>query len=197
MNDEDEGAVLIEKPPSALQAILQRETFPFVDIVDIIRLTASPRVDDEDESEPESRVLISLADQHMWIFEGDAILTRFPVSTGVPGHRTPPGHYSVRSKAPRAYSRRYECWMLDWMAITPDGLYGMHSLEGTSYLRRIGSVASHGCIRLTHEDARWLYDWVEVGMPVEIVQDWDEPEEDLAEPPDIDSATETETSARL
>ncbi|MFH1675401.1 MAG: L,D-transpeptidase family protein, partial [bacterium] len=54
------------------------------------------------------RVLISLADQKMWIFEGESIIKRFKVSTGVPGHRTPPGEYRVRNKAPKAYSKRYE-----------------------------------------------------------------------------------------
>jgi len=128
--------------------------------------------------EPELHVLISLSDQQMWVFEGDTIVQRFPVSTGVPGHRTPAGNYSVHNKALRAYSRRYERWMLHWMAITADGMYGMHGLEGTSYLRRLGSVASHGCIRLSRENAEWLYSRVEIGTRVEIVDDWDEPPEE-------------------
>ncbi len=135
----------------------------------------------EDPEPPQKKVLISLADQGMWIFEGDNIIQQFDVSTGVPAHRTPTGSFQVWNKAPSAYSNRYECWMLQWMAITRDGLFGMHSLQGTSYLRRIGSVASHGCIRLRHEDADWLYGWTEIGTPVEIVDDWEEPEEETSE----------------
>jgi lipoprotein-anchoring transpeptidase ErfK/SrfK len=67
--------------------------------------------------------------------------------------------------------------MPHWSAITADGQYGMHSLEGTSYLQYLGSVASHGCIRLSPEDATWLYDWVSIGTPVDIVDDYDEPPE--------------------
>jgi lipoprotein-anchoring transpeptidase ErfK/SrfK len=130
---------------------------------------------DTEPVEPEKHVLISLADQQMWIFEGNMIMQRFPVSTGVPGHRTPTGTYSVHNMSSRAYSNRYECWMLNWMAITGDGLFGMHALQGTSYLRHLGSVASHGCIRLSPENAEWLYGWVDIGTRVEIVADWEEP----------------------
>lgn len=144
---------------------------------------------DTTAEEVEKRILISLADQMMWVFENDEIVQRFLVSTGVPGHRTPTGRYSVCNRSPRAYSRRYECYMLQWMAITRDGLIGMHALEGHRYERLLGHVASHGCIRLSHVNAQWLYEWVEIGTPVEIVSDWEEPapppteEEILAEYP--------------
>ncbi|HEX9746378.1 MAG TPA: L,D-transpeptidase [bacterium] len=126
---------------------------------------------------PVKHILISLTDQEMWVFEDDEIVQNFLVSTGVPGHRTPVGHYKVRNQALSAYSQRYDAVMLSWMAISLDGLYGMHALQGTSYLRHLGSVASHGCIRLSHEDAEWLYDWVDIGTEVEIVADWEEPAE--------------------
>ncbi len=127
--------------------------------------------------EPDKEILISLHDQQMWVFEGGRIIQRFLVSTGTYGHRTPTGEYSVRNQAIRAYSNKYDAWMLHWMAITPNGAYGMHALQGTSYLRRLGSVASHGCIRLSHEDAEWLYNWVDISTPVSIVADWEEPPE--------------------
>ncbi len=161
----DTETIVNEKPPSFAQ--WRRTEGP----TELIGPAAPP----EPPSVPQQSIIISLTDQRMWVFEGDMIVQRFPVSTGVSGHRTPPGHYSVRSRAPRAYSRKYDAWMLNWMAITPDGSFGMHALQGTSYLRHLGSVASHGCIRLSHENARWLYDWVRIGTPVDIVVDWDEP----------------------
>jgi hypothetical protein len=159
-----------DKPPSAADGQTADSGSPQT----IIGETEA--VPEEEPREPERSVIISLTDQMMWVFEDDSIIQRFPVSTGVPAHRTPTGSYRVHNKAPRAYSNRYECWMLQWQAITPDGMIGMHSLEGTSYLRRLGSVASHGCIRLSHENAQWLYDWSEIGTPVDIVADWEEPQ---------------------
>ncbi len=177
------------KPPSASETIGNPDSgSDATDLEESGVETLLPYTIEEPEP-PEPRILISLADQQIWVFEGHAILQNFPVSTGVPGHRTPTGNYRVWSKAPRAYSSRYECWMLQWMAITADGLYGMHSLQGTSYLSRIGSVASHGCIRLTHDDADWLYEWAEIGIPVEIVSDWDEPVEETTE--EIDTGSDS------
>jgi lipoprotein-anchoring transpeptidase ErfK/SrfK len=139
---------------------------------EIIDLTAPEVV-----VEPEKHIIISLADQLLYVFEYGGIIQRFPVSTGRAGHSTPTGSYSVHSQALRAWSNKYECYMPHWMAITGDGQYGMHALEGTSYLAHLGSVASHGCIRLSPENATWLYGWVEIGTPVEIVDNYDEPPE--------------------
>ena len=168
----EDNEEISDKPPSFAQSRLDAEP------VDLITETYVAEFYEEQEEYAVNHVLISLADQQMWVFEGDTILQRFSVSTGVPGHRTPTGEYSVRNRSLRAYSNKYDAWMLHWMAITPDGLYGMHGLQGTSYLRHLGSVASHGCIRLSHEDAEWLYSWVDIGLRVEIVSDWEEPPEE-------------------
>lgn len=172
-NSEFTDEVTAEKPPSfAASRYTEELTEPVIE-------AAFDFVPPEglEEPEPERKVIISLADQRMWIYEDGEVLHRFLVSTGIPGHRTPTGNYSVRSQAARAYSNKYECFMPHWSAITSDGLYGMHSLDGTSYLRHLGSVASHGCIRLAPENAEWLFNWVEIGTPVDIVDDYTEPPE--------------------
>ena len=122
---------------------------------------------------PEKEVIICLGDQHLYRFEDGRIISSHPVSSGVPGHRTPTGDYGVYNQTVRAWSNKYECTMLHWMALTPDGMYGMHALKGTSYLRKLGRVASHGCVRLSHDDAELIYGWVEIGMPVTIVAEFD------------------------
>jgi lipoprotein-anchoring transpeptidase ErfK/SrfK len=93
------------------------------------------------------------------------------VSSGRKGYDTPPGDYTVHTKSPKAYSQKYSAWMLNWMGFTSDGSYGMHGLEGSSYERHLGSIASHGCVRLSRKYAKDLYTRVKVGMPVKIVND--------------------------
>lgn len=96
------------------------------------------------------------------------------VSTGKWSMPTPQGEFQTRSKIRTAYSRRYALYMDYWMAITPDGAYGIHSLpywktkngivyEGESHL---GTPVSHGCIRLSPAAAKRLYDWAPVGTTV-------------------------------
>jgi len=99
------------------------------------------------------------------------VLRTSKVSSGRKGFDTPQGKYKVENKSPKAYSQKYDAWMLNWMAFTPDGNYGMHGLEGSSYERHLGSIASHGCVRLSRKYAKDLYTRVKVGMPVTIVND--------------------------
>ena len=42
-------------------------------------------------------------------------------------------------------------------------------LHGTNHEDRLGSPASHGCVRLSNPDVAWLFDHVEIGDPVVIV----------------------------
>jgi hypothetical protein len=60
------------------------------------------------------------------------------------------------------------------MRISPDG-YGIHA---TNEPGSIGLARSHGCIRMSREDAEDLFDRVRVGTPVEIVYDLDGYDED-------------------
>jgi hypothetical protein len=101
----------------------------------------------------------------------DEVVLECPVSTGRRGYPTPTGNYKIRLKARSAYSKKYTAWMFYWQAFSPDGGYGLHSLAGRSYLRRLGHPASHGCIRLSHEDAHYLYQVLDVGTPLRVVDE--------------------------
>jgi lipoprotein-anchoring transpeptidase ErfK/SrfK len=98
------------------------------------------------------------------------------VSTARYPHYTPPmrpGSYDRRRgamgkvfyKDPCAWSRRYECDMPYWMAITSSGSHGIHATS-PPYYHRLGSPASHGCVRQHRSDARILYRMVDIGTPV-------------------------------
>jgi lipoprotein-anchoring transpeptidase ErfK/SrfK len=125
-----------------------------------------------DNRETLDHIVINLAEQRIYECNVDGeMLRREPVSTGRRGYETPIGEYHVVNKAPKAYSQKYEAWMLHWMGLTSDGGYGMHGLEGSSYERLLGGVASHGCIRLSRVYAKDLYGRVKVGLPVFIVNE--------------------------
>lgn len=130
-----------------------------------------------DHREVLDHIVINIALQRIYECNVDGeILREEKISSGMRGYDTPPGVYHVVNKAPKAYSQKYEAWMLHWMGLTSDGGYGMHGLEGSSYERRLGSVASHGCVRLSREYAKDLFARVSVGLPVYIV---DDPEQNL------------------
>jgi len=115
------------------------------------------------------RIDISVYAQRLFYFLGGVLIFDAPVSSGV-YNTTPRGRHQVYNKHPRAWSH-YGLWMPYWMAITPDGKYGIHELpiwpngyrEGEDQL---GAPASHGCIRVGTEAAKRIYGLTDIGTPV-------------------------------
>jgi lipoprotein-anchoring transpeptidase ErfK/SrfK len=85
---------------------------------------------------------------------------------------TPKGNYKIENKHPKAWSP-YGLWMPYWMAVVPSGKFGLHELpiwpsgyrEGEDHL---GQAVSHGCVRMGEGDAKFLYEWADIGTPVYI-----------------------------
>jgi lipoprotein-anchoring transpeptidase ErfK/SrfK len=83
-----------------------------------------------------------------WTFEGRfAILTKFDYSTIMP--------------PPTSTSEYYIQGVPYFM--TYAGNFGFH---GAYWHDNFGTAASHGCINLSPADAKWLYDWSELGERV-------------------------------
>jgi len=80
----------------------------------------------------------------------------WPVSTGRPGHRTPTGVYHPQRMYAMTYSRKYD------NAPMPHAIFftGGYAIHGTGAVGALGSVASHGCVRLAPENAAALYEMV-------------------------------------
>src|SRR6056297_2126551 len=107
------------------------------------------------------RIEINTSEQELSYFLGGVRRGEFLISGGVPGMPTPKGHFRIRNKHPRAWSS-YGLWMPYWMDIVDSGRFGIHQLpvwpnghrEGEEHL---GQPASHGCVRLGLEAAKFLY----------------------------------------
>ena len=81
----------------------------------------------------------------------------WPVSTARAGYNTPNGTYGVERMAVSWFSRKYD-WSPMPHSIFFDGGYAIH---GSYEISRIGTPASHGCIRLHPNNATILYRLVE------------------------------------
>ena len=110
--------------------------------------------------------VVSIGDQRVTIWSGDTTVARAPVSTGMAGHRTPTGVFSVIGKERYHESNLYSNAPMPYMQrITWSGV-AMH--EGALP----GYPASHGCIRLPGDFAQRLFGMTRMGMRV-IVSDRD------------------------
>ncbi len=86
-------------------------------------------------------------------------------STGMEGHETPLGIFEIQNRGTWFFSDKYKQGAKYWVSFRDWGLYLFHSVamdENQQVIpeeeAKLGQPASHGCIRLKIEDARWIYD---------------------------------------
>ena len=111
------------------------------------------------------QIIISIADQQISLYENGALIARSSVSTGVQGHPTPLGAFSVLSKEKWHRSNIYSAAPMPYMQrLTWSGI-ALHAGDLP------GHPASHGCIRLTNSFAIRLWHLTKRGTRVIIAQD--------------------------
>jgi lipoprotein-anchoring transpeptidase ErfK/SrfK len=119
-------------------------------------------------------ILVDISEQHMYVYEGDALVYSFVASTGM-HNATRTGTFSVLDKIPNAYGATWDIWMPNWLGIYYAGSMenGIHALPilpngATLWAGYLGVPISYGCVVLGTYEAQLLYDWVDVGTPVVI-----------------------------
>jgi LysM repeat protein len=137
-----------------------------------LALTSAPAPSDTGGGK---QVVIDLSEQHLVAYQGGTPVYSFVASTGMPGASTIPGTFRVLDKIPNAYASTWGLQMPHWLGIYWAGSLenGIHALPILSNGQRLwegylGTPVSYGCVVLGTEEARMLYEWAEVGMPVVI-----------------------------
>jgi lipoprotein-anchoring transpeptidase ErfK/SrfK len=108
------------------------------------------------------RVEILVDRQLVLAVQGGQVVRTIHVSTGKPSTPTPVGSFRVYGKFPRWWSTPFREWLL-WASPFVGGV-AMHQYPNVPV-----TAASHGCVRVTLYDARWLFDFVSVGTPVRVI----------------------------
>jgi lipoprotein-anchoring transpeptidase ErfK/SrfK len=80
----------------------------------------------------------------------------FDVSTGRKGHATPTGRYGVERMYRKYNSIKYDNAPMPYAIF----FHGGYAIHGTTDIKHLGRIASHGCVRLHPENARLLFDLV-------------------------------------
>ena len=105
-------------------------------------------------------VTVDISEQRMTVRMDGQVLHEFPVSTGRKGYSTPTGTYGVTRMHRKYFSKKYD------NAPMPNAIFfhGGYAIHGTTDIKRLGRIASHGCVRLHPDNARTLFNLVkEVG----------------------------------
>ncbi len=121
------------------------------------------------------RIVIDLSEQRLYVYQAGQLLYKWVVSTGMPGADTIPGHFKVLTKLPNAYAYTWGLQMPYWLGIywagsLQNGIHALPIMANGQLLWEgyLGQRVSYGCIILNTENARTLYNWAEVGTPVDI-----------------------------
>ena len=123
------------------------------DLSDPMRLAPFPREIQRLRAIPKF-VLVSQQVQAFGAYQ-DGWLTRWgPTSTGKRSTPTPAGLFFMNWKSKQTVSTEDSSWVLKWY-VNIDNRRGVsfHQYELPGY------PASHACVRLQEDDARWLYEW--------------------------------------
>ncbi len=110
-------------------------------------------------------ILVDLDDQNLYAFNGPMLIYEFHCASGDKQHPTArwPSLHRVSRKHKIYRSRKYDAQMNYAMFFTIDGkaIHQSSAVSVTSILKYFGvdSLGSHGCVRLSEENAKTLYTW--------------------------------------
>jgi lipoprotein-anchoring transpeptidase ErfK/SrfK len=144
------------KVPNDQQANLERDTLAPDTQTELGPSSAPPEQGIEPTTPPASKVLLIIDKpaQKMKVYVDDVELYSWKVSSGLPGHATPSGAYTASSMNEMWYSKEWDdAPMPHAIFFTKEG----HAIHGTEETKKLGRPASHGCVRLTPENARTLF----------------------------------------
>lgn len=115
---------------------------------------------------------VDLFEQTLAAYEGERMVYATLISSGRRGTWTPSGLFHIWGKFPAAKMSNPDVqdgspiWY--YLEDVPWTMYfhGPYALHGAYWHDSFGFIRSYGCVNLPPRDARWLYDWANVGTPV-------------------------------
>src|SRR6266852_6851049 len=121
------------------------------------------------------RLVISIPDRKIALLEDGRVERVYGIAVGKKSTPSPNGNFHIASRVVKPTWYRPGKAVgpgpanplgTRWMGLSYKG-YGIH---GTNRPQSIGKAASHGCIRMRNKDVEELFQLVEVGDPVELVE---------------------------
>ncbi len=119
-----------------------------------------PAIKRADVALPRANILITTSSRRLTLFSGNDPLHQYPIGIGKSTTPTPLGNYAIALKLMNPGG----VLGTRWLGLNYDS-YGIH---GTNQPWLIGTMVSHGCIRMHNSSVEELFSLVKVGTPVYI-----------------------------
>ena len=130
-------------------------------------------------------VVVSIASQRTYVFKSGQLIRTMVCSTGFPNtdDATPLGNFIIDESGTKRgewfFSKKYNEGAQYWVGFI-GGTYLFHSvpMDKNQHIileeaAKLGKPASHGCIRLSLDDAYWFYKNVSDGTALRILADYE------------------------
>jgi len=122
-------------------------------------------------TETDKIIDVNVTTQSMALYEKGKQVRTFQVATGVPGADTPIGDFNVEYKMPIARfvgtnvsGSHYDIPDVHWVL----AFMGDYTIHGSYWRSNFGTPGSNGCVSLTDEDAKSVFDWAPEGTRIHI-----------------------------
>jgi lipoprotein-anchoring transpeptidase ErfK/SrfK len=126
-------------------------------------------------AKPAREIVVDVNTQRVFSLARGVTFRTMEGITGDGEHPTPRGSFRIRSKRREYRSKKYDAQMNYAMFFNGGvALHQFHGPPGSFWLIRALKTGvsdyfgSHGCVRLTEEDAETLFDWAAVNDPVTV-----------------------------
>jgi hypothetical protein len=124
------------------------------------------------------RIIVSISQQNVRAYENGQLKWDWQASTGIDSSPTSPGIYQIQTHEEMAYAANWDLYMPWFIGIyrpVPgqefiNGFHGFPSRDRRQLLwtKNLGTKVTYGCVMLSTENTKALYDWAEAGVIVEI-----------------------------
>jgi lipoprotein-anchoring transpeptidase ErfK/SrfK len=168
------------EPPTAVPSPTEAIPMLSLEIVDNAPIPIQPAPEQAQVPPPvittygSKYILVDISEQHLYAYENNNLVFSFIASTGI-NNATRVGTFAVQTKLDNAYGATWNIWMPNWLGIYYSGSLenGIHALPilpkgATLWEGFLGRPVSYGCVVLGTAESKLLYDWAEMGTPVEI-----------------------------
>jgi lipoprotein-anchoring transpeptidase ErfK/SrfK len=114
---------------------------------------------------------VSLASRELTVLDGGKVVERYTVAIGRPDASTPTGRFGVTDRLLTGNpSGPYGCCIVALTAHSPHAIQGWTggtriAIHSTPDATSVGQAASHGCVRVTLAEGRWLLAHIPLGTP--------------------------------
>ncbi len=118
----------------------------------------------------EKSIVVDTSEQRLYAYNNGLVEGSFLISTARAPYQTPLGEHKITAKVPLVHyagGSGAEAYDLGWI---PYNLrfYPHIYIHYAPWNTTFGYTLSHGCVNVSLENIKWIYDWAGVGIPVTV-----------------------------